>query len=154
MAYGMKQQGARSDGLLSLIQNFTDKNKGAVSDREYKSFMNTDTGTEHHGAIQPRAVAGAIQPRAVAGAVGAMSDTEMDYFANQPKMDVKELQAQFARILGAISEPEQAQVINAFSRTDDDGKMNLMEMIVNNPAMATGYGIQNEKAVTNLGIGN
>jgi hypothetical protein len=145
MAYGMKQQGARSDGLLSLIQNFTDKNKGAVSDREYKSFMNTDTGTEHHGAIQPRAVA---------GAVGAMSDTEMDYFANQPKMDVKELQAQFARILGAISEPEQAQVINAFSRTDDDGKMNLMEMIVNNPAMATGYGIQNEKAVTNLGIGN
>ena len=128
------------NGLLSLIQNFTDKNKGAVSDREYKSFMNTDTGTEHHNAVKPQNV-------------GAVSDTEMDYFANQPKMDAKELQAQFARILGAISEPEQAQVINAFSRTDDDGKMNLMELIVSNPAMATGYGMQNEKAVTNLGIG-
>ena len=149
MAYGMKQQGMGSgNGLLSLIQNFTDKNKttgaaGALSDREYNSFMDTDTGTEHHGAIQPRA-----------GAVGAISDREMDYFGNQPKMNAKELQAQFARILGAISEPEQAQVINAFSRTDDDGKMYLMEMIVNNPAMATGYGIQDEKNVTNLGIGN
>ena len=102
--------------------------------------MNTDTGTEHHNAVKPQNV-------------GAVSDTEMDYFANQPKMDVKELQSQFARILGAISEEEQAQVINAFSRTDDDGKMNLMELIVSNPAMATGYGMQNEKAVTNLGIG-
>jgi len=145
MAYGMKQQGMGSgNGLLSLIQNFTDKNKGAVSNKEFNSFLDTDTGTEHHGAIQPRAVA---------GAVGAISDREMDYFGNQPKMDVKELQAQFARILGGISEEEQAQVINAFSRTDDDGKMNLMELIVSNPNMATGYGIQNEKAVTNLGIG-
>jgi len=148
MAYGMKQGMGSGNGLLSLIQNFTDKNKttgaaGALSDREYNSFMDTDTGTEHHGAIQPRA-----------GAVGAISDREMDYFGNQPKMNAKELQAQFARILGAISEPEQAQVINAFSRTDDDGKMYLMEMIVNNPAMATGYGIQDEKNVTNLGIGN
>ena len=31
--------------------------------------------------------------------------------------------------------------------------MNLMELIVSNPALATGYGIQDEKAVTNLGIG-
>ena len=149
MAYGIKQQGMGSgNGLLSLIQNFTDKNKttgalGALSDREYNSFMDTDTGTEHHGAIQPRPVQN----------VGAVSDREMDYFANQPKINVKELQSQFARILGAISEEEQAQVINAFSRTDDDGKMNLMKLIVSNPAMATGYGIQNEKAVTNLGIG-
>ena len=139
MAYGTANP-QTGNGLLSLIQNFTDKNKGAVSDREYKSFMNTDTGTEHHNAVKPQNV-------------GAVSDTEMDYFANQPKMNVKELQSQFARILGAISEEEQAQVINAFSRTDDDGKMNLMELIVSNPAMATGYGIQNEKAVTNLGIG-
>ena len=145
MAYGTANA-QTGNGLLSLIQNFTDKNKGAVSDKEYKSFMNTDTGTEHHGAIQPRPVQNV-------GAVGAISDTEMDYFANKPKMDVKELQSQFARILGAISEEEQAQVINAFSRTDDDGKMNLMELIVSNPAMATGYGMQNEKAVTNLGIG-
>ena len=144
MAYGTANA-QTGNGLLSLIQNFTDKNKGAVSDKEYKSFMNTDTGTEHHNAIIPQNV-------------GAVSDREMDYFANQPnhlkpKMDVKELQSQFARILGAISEEEQAQVINAFSRTDDDGKMNLMELIVSNPNMATGYGIQNEKAVTNLGIG-
>jgi hypothetical protein len=148
MAYG-KANAQTGNGLLSLIQNFTDKNKttgaaGALSDREYNSFMDTDTGTEHHSAIQPRPV---VQSQ------GAISDIEMDYFANQPKMDVKELQSQFARILGAISEEEQAQVINAFSRTDDDGKMNLMELIVSNPAMATGYGIQNEKAVTNLGIG-
>lgn len=146
MAYGMKQQGMGSNGLLSLIENFTDKNKtrGALSDREYNSFMDTDTGTEHHSGIQPRPV---VQSQ------GAISDREMDYFANKPKMNVKELQSQFARILGAISEEEQAQVINAFSRTDDDGKMNLMELIVSNPNMATGYGIQNEKAVTNLGIG-
>ena len=147
MAYGTANT-QTGNGLLSLIQNFTDKNKttgvaGALSDREYNSFMDTDTGTEHHGAIQPRA-----------GAVGAISDREIDYFGNQPKMNAKELQAQFARILGAISEPEQAQVINAFSRTDDDGKMYLMEMIVSNPALATGYGIQDEKNVTNLGIGN
>ena len=140
MAYGTANA-QTGNGLLSLIQNFTDKNKGAVSDKEYKSFMNTDTGTEHHGAVMPKNV-------------GAVSNREMDYFANQPKMDVKELQSQFARILGAISEEEQANVINAFSRTDDDGKMNLMELIVSNPNMATGYGIQNEKPVTNLGIGN
>ena len=148
MAYGMKQGMGSGNGLLSLIQNFTDKNKGAVSDKEYKSFMDSDTGTEHHGAIQPRPVQ---------SGTGFMADSEMDAYrhaSNQPKMDAKELQAQFARILGAISEPEQAQVINAFSRTDDDGKMYLMEMIVNNPAMATGYGIQDEKNVTNLGIGN
>ena len=139
MAYGTANA-QTGNGLLSLIQNFTDKNKGAVSDKEFKSFMDTDTGTEHHNAIIPNNV-------------GAVSDREMDYFANQPKMDVKELQSQFARILGAISEEEQAQVINAFSRSDDDGKMNLMEMIVSNPNMATGYGIQNEQPVTNLGIG-
>ena len=141
MAYGMKQLGAQSDGLLSLIQNFTNNDKGAVSDREFKSFMDTDTGTDHHNAVMPRNM-------------GAVSNTEMDFFANKPQMSVAELQSQFARILGAISESEQAQVINAFSRSDDDGKMNLMKMIVNNPAMATGYGIQDEQPVRNLGIGN
>ena len=39
MAYGTANP-QTGNGLLSLIQNFTDKNKGAVSDKEYKSFMN------------------------------------------------------------------------------------------------------------------
>ena len=151
MAYGMKQLGAKSDGLLSLIQNFTNNDKGAVSNKEFKSFMDTDTGTDHHNAVMPRNT-------------GAVSDREME--ANHrsmlagvgispvdANMSVAELQSQFARILGAISEPEQAQVINAFSRSDDDGKMNLMKMIVSNPAMATGYGIQDEQPVRNLGMG-
>tara|TARA_R110002012_G_scaffold280799_1_gene469504 strand:+ start:85 stop:537 length:453 start_codon:yes stop_codon:yes gene_type:complete len=149
MAYGMKQLGAKSDGLLSLIQNFTNNDKGAVSDKEFKSFMDTDTGTEHHNAIAtlnaPNLARNEANHKSMLAGVGI---SPID--AN---MSVAELQSQFARILGAISEPEQAQVINAFSRSDDDGKMNLMKMIVSNPAMATGYGIQDEQPVRNLGMG-
>ena len=128
-------------GILSLLEQFTNNKKGAVSNNEYKSFMDTDTGTEHHIAKVPTRNA------------GAMSDKEFDAYGEPVvPLNVKDLQEKFSKILGAISQQEQAQVINAFSRTDDDGKINLMQMIVANPAMATGYGIQDEVPVNNLGF--
>ena len=83
---------------------------------------------------------------------GAVSDTEMNYYGGQA-MNIKELQEKFATILGSLQPQEQGQVIKAWSMSDDDGKTNLMNMIVSNPAMATGYGIQDEVPIKNLGIG-
>jgi hypothetical protein len=129
-------------GILSLLEQFTNNNKGAVSNKEMNYFMDKDTGTEFDPLKKPTRNA------------GAMSDTEFNAFGEAvAPLNVKELQEKFSQILGAISQQEQAQVINAFSRTGDDGKINLMLMIVANPAMASSYGIQDEKAVTNLGIG-
>tara|TARA_R110000824_G_scaffold241516_2_gene430250 strand:- start:757 stop:1266 length:510 start_codon:yes stop_codon:yes gene_type:complete len=164
-----------SDGILSLLEkwgNMTAKKKGAASDKEYKSFMDKDSGTEHHTAMTP-----------TKNAPGAVSNTEMDYLSStgnyvnsapylaqmeaqlrstlggvgispvDARMDIKELQSQFARILGTLQPQEQAQVVKAWSMSDDDGKTSLMNMIVSNPAMATGYGIQDEQPIKNLGIG-
>ena len=128
-------------GILSLLEQFTNNNKGAVSNREMSYFMDKDTGTEFDPLKKPTRNA------------GAMSDTEFNAYGEAvAPSNVKELQEKFSQILGAISQQEQAQVINAFSRTDDDGKINLMQMIVANPAMATGYGIQDEMPVNNLGF--
>lgn len=128
-------------GILSLLEQFTNNKKGAVSNNEYKSFMDTDTGTEFDPLKKPTRNA------------GAMSDTEFNAYGEAvAPLNVKDLQDKFSKILGAISQQEQAQVINAFSRTDDDGKINLMQMIVANPAIATGYGIQDEVPVNNLGF--
>lgn len=129
-------------GILSLLEQFTNNNKGAVSNKEMSYFMDKDTGTEHH-----------MPKQRVPNRVGAISDKEFDAYGEPVvPLNVKDLQEKFSKILGAISQQEQAQVINAFSRTDDDGKINLMQMIVANPAMATGYGIQDEMPVNNLGF--
>jgi hypothetical protein len=133
-----------ANGLLSLFQNWGNlggKKKGALSNKEYKSFMDTDSGTEHHVAKLPRNT-------------GAVSDTEMNYFGEQAQaMNIKELQEKFARILGTLQPQEQGQVIKAWSMSDDDGKTNLMNMIVSNPQFATSYGVQDEQPIKNLGIG-
>tara|TARA_R110002012_G_scaffold129521_1_gene281964 strand:+ start:151 stop:555 length:405 start_codon:yes stop_codon:yes gene_type:complete len=128
-------------GILSLLEQFTNNNKGAVSNKEMGYFMDKDSGTNIDPLKMPTRNA------------GAMSDTEFNAYGEAvAPLNVKDLQKKFAKILGAISQQEQAQVINAFSRTDDDGKINLMQMIVANPDIATGYGIQDEVPVNNLGF--
>ena len=133
-----------ANGIFSLLENFgnmTKRKKGAASDKEYKSFMEQDTGTEHHVAKLPTNT-------------GAVSDTEMNYYGGQSQaMNFKELQEKFATILGSLQPQEQGQVIKAWSMSDDDGKTNLMNMIVSNPAFATSYGVQDEVPIQNLGIG-
>ena len=135
-----------ANGIFSLLENFgnmTKRKKGAASDKEYKSFMEQDTGTEHHVAMTP-----------TKNAPGAVSDREMNYFGGQSQaMNFKELQEKFATILGSLQPQEQGQVIKAWSMSDDDGKTNLMNMIVSNPAFATSYGVQDEVPIQNLGIG-
>jgi len=39
---------------------------------------------------------------------------------------------------------EQERVIQLFQMSDDEGKISFMQQIVDNPAMATSYGIQDE----------
>ena len=149
-----------SDGILSLLEkwgNMTAKKKGAASDKEYKSFMEQDTGavsntemdylssTGNYVNSAPYLAQMEAQLRSTLGGVG-ISPVDA-------RMDIKELQSQFARILGTLQPQEQAQVVKAWSMSDDDGKTSLMNMIVSNPAMATGYGIQDEQPIKNLGIG-
>ena len=55
-------------GILSLLEQFTNNKKGAVSNNEYKSFMDTDTGTDQHTLKNPTRNA------------GAMSDTEFNAY--------------------------------------------------------------------------
>lgn len=136
MSYGLNQN--FGTGLLSLLQNYG--NKGTESNKEFKSFIDKDTGTEHHVAKTGRQIAGAV------------SDTDFDYLKDKP-INVKELQEKFAKILGTLELNDQAQVIKAWSLSDEDGKTNIMNMIVDNPAFATSYAIQNEQPIRNLGIG-
>ena len=60
-------------------------------------------------------------------------------------VDVDSLTQQFYSILGSMdNKREQERVIQIFQMSDDQGKINFMQQIVNNPNMATGYGIQDE----------
>ena len=60
-------------------------------------------------------------------------------------VDVNQLTQQFYSILGSMdNKREQERVIQIFQMSDDQGKINFMQQIVNNPNMATGYGIQDE----------
>jgi len=60
-------------------------------------------------------------------------------------VDVNALTQQFYSILGDIqNKREQERVIQIFQMSDDEGKIKFMQQIVDNPNMATGYGIQDE----------
>jgi hypothetical protein len=60
-------------------------------------------------------------------------------------VDVNALTQQFYSILGDIqNKREQERVIQIFQMSDDEGKIEFMQQIVDNPNMATGYGIQDE----------
>jgi len=66
-------------------------------------------------------------------------------------IDVNQLTQQFYSILGSMdNKREQERVIQIFQMSDDEGKINFMQHIVGNPALATGYGIQDE--TFNLGF--
>ena len=60
-------------------------------------------------------------------------------------VDVESLTQQFYSILGSMdNKREQERVIQIFQMSDDEGKIKFMQQIVDNPNMATGYGIQDE----------
>lgn len=60
-------------------------------------------------------------------------------------VDVDSLTQQFYSILGSMdNKREQERVIQLFQMSDDEGKIKFMQQIVDNPNMATGYGIQDE----------
>ena len=64
----------------------------------------------------------------------------------------EELQKRFAAILSGVSPQQQVPVIRNFSRSSDDGKMELMRRVVANPDSIFSYGIQDEVPVNNLGF--
>jgi len=138
MSYGYAKPSGdyRSQGILSLLQNMAKPKGGSVSDKEMSYFMDKDTGTEHHTRN-----------------LGAVSDKEMDAYGNPiPDIDVHELTKKFSEILGSISPQEQLPVIKHWQHSDDDGKVLFMKHIVDNPELATGYGIQEETLIPNLGF--
>lgn len=73
-----------------------------------------------------------------------------------PEVDVATLQRQFSDILSSITPREQENVLKHWQMSDDNGKIQFMQYIVNNPAMATGYGVQDEvllpRSQQNLGL--
>ena len=73
-----------------------------------------------------------------------------------PEVDVATLQRQFSDILSSITPREQENVLKHWQMSDDNGKIQFMQYIVNNPAMATGYGVQDEvllpRSQQNLGF--
>jgi len=138
MSYGQNKGTGGFTGILSLLDNFGNKQG---TGKEFKSFMDKDSGTEHH----------ALKTSTRPAHKGGVSNKETDFLRGQA-MNIKELQEKFATILGNLEINDQAQVIKAWSMSDDDGKENLMNMIVRNPAFATGYAIQDEQPTFNLGL--
>jgi hypothetical protein len=60
-------------------------------------------------------------------------------------VDVNALTQQFYSILGGMqNKKEQERVIQIFQMSDDNGKIDFMKYIVDNPNMATGYAVQDE----------
>jgi len=73
-----------------------------------------------------------------------------------PEVDVATLQRQFSDILRSKTPLEQENLLKNWQMSDDNGKIQFMQYIVNNPAMATGYGVQDEvllpRSQQNLGL--
>ena len=88
-------------------------------------------------------------------ALGAQyTERETDAFGLPvPELDVTALRQQFSQILGSISPQEQEKVLQHWQMSDDDGKVKFMQYIVNNPSMATGYGIQDERLIPQQNLG-
>jgi len=166
MSYGYAKPSGdyRSQGILSLLQNMAKPKGGSVSDKEMSYFMDKDTGTEHHVAKTGRKTLGAVSKREMeALSRGNLASkgyqffdadkTTMDAYGNPiPDIDVHELTKKFSEILGSISPQEQLPVIKHWQHSDDDGKVLFMKHIVDNPELATGYGIQEETLIPNLGF--
>jgi len=120
------------------------------------SLMNF-TGEENQTHTMPdgTVMEGATHMGDMKNAMGAQySERETDAFGLPvPELDLKALTQQFSSILGSISPMEQEKVLQQWQRSDDDGKVEFMKYIVNNPSMATGYGVQNETALPTQNLG-
>ena len=132
--------------------------KGGVSDKEMSYFMDKDTGTEFDPLKRPTRNPGAVSNNELAN----LARHEANHMSTMAGVGIdrnmieglsgEELQKRFAAILSGVSPQEQVPVIRDFSRSSDDGKMQLMRMIVDNPALIRSYGIQDEVPVNNLGF--
>ena len=160
MAYGYAQPTGdyRQNGILSLLENMASPKGGAVSDNEMTYFMDKDTGTEFDHLKRPTRNPGAVSNNELAN----LARHEANHMSTMAGVGIdrnmieglsgEELQKRFAAILSGVSPQEQVPVIRDFSRSSDDGKMQLMRMIVDNPALIRSYGIQDEVPVNNLGF--
>ena len=160
MAYGYAKPSSdyKSQGILSLLENMATPKGGAVSDREMSYFMDKNTGTEIEPLKTPTRNPGAISGNEFAHMAQQEANRRalMAGVGIDPNMTEglsgQDLQKRFAEILSSVTPQEQAPVIRHFSRSSDDGKMQLMQMIVDNPNLIYSYGIQDEVPVNNLGF--
>jgi len=168
MAYGYANPTGdyRQNGILSLLQNMAKTKNGAVSDKEMTYFMDEDTGTEFDPLKRPTRNPGAVSDNEFVGLATLNAPNLARHEANHMStmagvgidrnmiegLSGEELQKRFAAILSGVSPQEQVPVIRDFSRSSDDGKMQLMQMIVKNPDLIYSYGIQDEVPVNNLGF--
>jgi hypothetical protein len=162
MAYGYAQQTGdyRQNGILSLLENMASPKGGAGSDKDMTYFMDKDTGTEFDPLKTPTRNPG-VTGLATLNAPN-LAQHEANHMSTMAGVGIdrnmieglsgQELQKRFAAILSGVSPQEQVPVIRDFSRSSDDGKMQLMRMIVDNPALIRSYGIQDEVPVNNLGF--
>ena len=146
MAYGYAKPSGdyRSQGILSLLENMASPKGGARSDREMSYFMDKDTGTEFDPLKTPTRTP--EYNETMASLIRNDGSTMTSVSSGQ------DLQKRFAAILSSATPQEQVPVIRDFSRSSDDGKMQLMQMIVENPNLIYSYGIQDEVPVNNLGF--
>ena len=162
MAYGYAQPTGdyRQNGILSLLENMASPKGGAGSDKDMTYFMDKDTGTEFDPLKTPTRNPGVTGlatlnapnlARHEANHMSTMAGVGIDRNMIE-NLSGEELQKRFAAILSGVSPQEQVPVIRDFSRSSDDGKMQLMQMIVKNPDLIYSYGIQDEVPVNNLGF--
>lgn len=142
MAYGYAKESGdyRSQGILSLLENMATPKGG----KDMAYFMDKDTGTEFDPLKRPTRTP--EYNETMASLIRNDGSTMTSVSLGQ------DLRKRFAAILSSASPQEQAPVIRDFSRSSDDGKMQLMQMIVENPNLIYSYGIQNEVPVNNLGF--
>lgn len=142
MAYGYAKESGdyRSQGILSLLENMATPKGG----KDMAYFMDKDTGTEFEPLKRPTRTP--EYNETMASLIRNDGSTMTSVSSGQ------DLRKRFAAILSSASPQEQAPVIRDFSRSSDDGKMQLMQMIVENPNLIYSYGIQNEVPVNNLGF--
>lgn len=162
MAYGYAQPTGdyRQNGILSLLENMASPKGGAGSDKDMTYFMDKDTGTEFDPLKTPTRNPG-VTGLATLNAPN-LAQHEANHMSTMAGVGIdrnmieglsgEELQKRFAAILSGVSPQQQVPVIRNFSRSSDDGKMQLMRMIVDNPALIRSYGIQDEVPVNNLGF--
>ena len=153
----------REEGLLDMAT--AKKNLGAqFTEGEFKEMIGSDnvdglmnfTGEEQtHTMPDGSVMQGATHMGDMKNAMGAQySERETDAFGLPvPELDLKALSQQFSQILGSISPMEQEKVLHHWQMTDDDGKVEFMKYIVDNPNAATGYGIQDERLIPQQNLG-